>query len=228
MQYLGGKCKLSKHISLIIMEYLGDRTYVEPFVGGANVIDKISGYRIGGDIHPELIALLQELQNGWTPPTEITKEDYYRIKNDTTSPLYLKGFVGFSCSFGGKWWGGFAKNKRGDNYAESGSRVLVKQALNFKDIQFVNGSYLDLGIPPNSLIYCDPPYKGTTGYKNNIDYDIFWDWCRTKTKEGHTVFISEYNAPDDFECILEVKCKTVLDKNSQKERTEKLFKLKGK
>lgn len=128
---------------------------------------------IGNDIHPELIALLQELQKGYIPPTEITNEDYYRIKNDNTSPLYLKGFVGFLCSFGGKWWGGYAKNNKGDNYAERGSRVLVKQALNFKNIKFVNGSYLDLEIPPNSLIYCDPPYKGTTGYKNNIDYDIF-------------------------------------------------------
>ena len=24
----------------------------------------------------------------------------------------LTGFVGFGCSFGGKWWGGYAKDKR--------------------------------------------------------------------------------------------------------------------
>lgn len=43
MQYLGSKNKISKHILPILLEYLDDRTYVEPFVGGANMIDKIIG-----------------------------------------------------------------------------------------------------------------------------------------------------------------------------------------
>jgi len=38
---------------------------------------------------------------------------------------------------------------------------------------------------------------------NLRDYDFFWEWCRNKTKEGHKVFISEYNAPEDFKCIWE-------------------------
>ena len=47
------------------------------------------------------------------------------------------------------------------------------------------------------------------------------------TKKGHKIFVSEYNAPDDFECIWQKEVKTVLNKNSQDIRTEKLFKHKG-
>ena len=133
------------------------------------------------------------------------------------------GFVGFLCSFGGKWWGGYAANKKGDNYAERGSRVITKQASSLKEVEFICGNYLDLQIPDNSLIYCDPPYEGTTAYKNKFNHVVFWQWCRERVKEGHTVFISEYNAPDDFKCVKTVEHKPILDKNSQYKRVEKLF-----
>jgi DNA adenine methylase len=68
------------------------------------------------------------------------------------------------CSFGGKWWGGYATNSAGRNYAERGSRCLVKQVANLMDVEFINLNYLDMAIPQNSLIYCDPPYFGVTGY----------------------------------------------------------------
>jgi DNA adenine methylase len=46
-----------------------------------------------------------------------------------------------------------------------------------------------------------------------------------KSKEGHKVFISEYNAPNDFKCIWEKEVKTsgnrITDKNLT--ATEKLF-----
>jgi DNA adenine methylase len=196
-------------------------------VGGANMIDKVQGKRMGNDSHEFLIALLGALRDGYVPPTDISKELYYAIKlNPQEYAKELVGFVGFLCSFGGKWWGGYAFNKKGDNYAERGSRCLVKQAKFFDGIVFKSGSYLDLEIPKNSLIYCDPPYANTCKYKDDFNHDIFWDWCRTQTKKGHTVFISEYSAPNDFVCVREVQHKTILDKNSQYPRTEKLFRYK--
>lgn len=123
--------------------------------------------------------------------------------------------------------GGYAFNKKGDNYAERGSRCLVKQAKNLDGIVFKSGSYLELEIPENSLIYCDPPYANTCRYKDNFNHDIFWDWCRAQTKSGHTVFISEYYAPNDFVCVKEIQHKTILDKNSQYPRIEKLFRYKA-
>lgn len=63
--------------------------------------------------------------------------------------------------------------------------------------------YKEMVIPNNSLIYCDPPYKGTRPYigDNKIIHKEFWDWCRHKRNNGHLIFVSEYNAPSDFECI---------------------------
>ena len=226
MQYMGSKNRIAKHILPTMLEYRKEgQFWVEPFVGGANMIDKVTGNRIGADIHNYLIALLQALQAGYVPPTEVSKEQYYDIKSspEKYSPE-LVGFVGFLCSFGGKWWGGYAKDSRGDNYAERGSRVLTKQALKLKSINFVSCGYKNLIIPTNSLIYCDPPYEGTTKYRDNFNHLEFWQWCRDKVKEGHTVFISEYNAPNDFTCLKELEHKIILNKNSQyKKRVDKLF-----
>ena len=229
MQYMGSKNRIAKHIlPIMIAERKPDQWWVEPFVGGANMIDKVKGKRIGNDNHRYLIALHKALQSGYIPPTEIDKDMYYEIKsNQEKYSDELVGFVGFLCSFGGKWWGGYAANKKGNNYADRGSRVLTKQAKSFNGIVFKCGSYLEMDIPPNSLIYCDPPYEGTTAYKGGFNHGVFWQWCREKAAEGHIVFVSEYNAPVDFECVKEIEHKTILDKNRQYKRVEKLFRCKA-
>jgi len=226
---MGSKNRIAKHIlPIMLAERKPEQWWVEPFVGGANMIDKVEGKRMGNDSHEFLIALLVALRDGYIPPTDISKELYYAIKSKPQEyPKELVGFVGFLCSFGGKWWGGYAFNKEGVNYAERGSRCLVKQAKNFDGIVFKSGSYLALEIPENSLIYCDPPYANTCKYKDEILTTMYWDWCRTKTKSGHTVFISEYSAPNDFVCVKEIQHKTILDKNSQYPRIEKLFRYKA-
>ena len=43
MKYLGSKNKIAKYILPIMLENRGERTWVEPFVGGANTIDKVDG-----------------------------------------------------------------------------------------------------------------------------------------------------------------------------------------
>lgn len=223
---MGSKNKIAKYILPIMLAEKGDRTWVEPFVGGANMIDKIDGYRIGNDLHFYLISLLKALQNGFVPPTEITREFYYYIKSgEENFTPELIGFVGFLCSFGGKWWNGYAFNKKGDNYAERGSRVLVKQAENFKDVVFTCGSYLDLDIPDNSIIYCDPPYNNTTKYKDSFDSEKFYQWCRDMANKNHIVYVSEYDCPKDFTLVKTVEVKSTLNKNSQDIKFEKLFRL---
>ena len=61
MRYMGSKNRLSKELVPIINSYIttGTKGYIEPFVGGANIIDKINcDNKFGFDIHKELIALL--------------------------------------------------------------------------------------------------------------------------------------------------------------------------
>ena len=45
MKYLGSKAKLAKYIVPILQNYIyknNIKTYIEPFVGGFNIIDKIT------------------------------------------------------------------------------------------------------------------------------------------------------------------------------------------
>jgi len=227
MRYLGNKRKLAKHlIPIMLASRQEGQAWVEPFVGGANMIDKVGGIRIGNDSNRYLIALLKAVKNGWIPPTEISREFYYEIKAKKEDfPWELVGFVGFGCSFGGKWFGSYAINKNERNYARESSNSLVKQSKNIRDVTFSNTDYRELQIPANSLIYCDPPYFNTAKYKHEIDHNEFWQWCRDKKNEGHTVFISELDAPPDFECVLAVDVVSTLNKNKKQIRNEKLFTL---
>jgi len=226
MQYMGSKNRISKELKPFLERNLnGENWYIEPFVGGANMIDKINyDKRIGADFNEYLIEMWKALQGGWIPPSEITKEDYDYCKNNKDKDKKLSSFIGFLCSFGGKWFGGYAKNSKGDNYAERGSRILTKQVSSLEGVIFKNGSYSEMEIPSNSVIYCDPPYEGTTKYKDDFNHNEFWEWCRQKVNESNFVYVSEYNAPNDFICIWQKEVKTVLNKNDQtSKRVEKLF-----
>ena len=52
------------------------------------------------------------------------------------------------------------------------------------------------------------------------------------SNKGHKVFVSEYSAPDDFECVWEKQAKSSLSANGviggSKTSTEKLFTIKDK
>ena len=67
MKYVGSKNRLSKQLALIIQSYIdgmGERCngYWEPFVGGANMIDKIKCKdKYGTDKHKYLIVILSLL-----------------------------------------------------------------------------------------------------------------------------------------------------------------------
>ena len=156
------------------------------------------------------------------------REFYTEIRlNKNKFSKELVCFVGFLCSFGGKWFGGYASNSKNDNYAERGAKSLLKQVQNLKEVEFTDANYQDFIIPSNSIIYCDPPYANTTQYKDKFDSVKFWEWCRNKYKEGHEIFISEYSAPDDFECLIQIPISTKLNKNKDQPRIEKLFQPKG-
>lgn len=64
------------------------------------------------------------------------------------------------------------------------------------DLQVFSSDYQSVEIPHDSVVYCDPPYKGTAEYKDGgFDYPRFYDWLRTR---DFPVYISEYAMPDDF------------------------------
>ena len=229
MRYQGSKRRLAKHIFPIILENRKDnQLYVEPFVGGCNSIQHVEGRRWGNDSHFELIQMWKAVQSGWIPPTDVSESDYLQIKNN--QDLFdsaIVGFVGFGCSFGGKWWGGYARDSKGlRNYADESSRALIKQSKLIEDVEFTSMSYSDMMLEEESIIYCDPPYANTTKYKDSFDSEKFYEWCRQRSLDGHTVFVSEYAAPKDFKLVFEKEQSSALPSNtSSLIRTERLFKI---
>lgn len=240
MKYMGSKRRIAKYILPIINYYLSDvSAYVEPFVGGFNMMESVylpNGRMIASDYNKYLISLYRSLKTGWLPPEVISEELYGDIKMDKSAyPDELVGYVGFSLSFGGKWFGGYRRDKKGDNSREN-ELTQSRRALNeirrqvstpaFKKTEFFWDNYLTALIPTNSLVYCDPPYANTTKYNSGFDTEKFWDWIRTVSKEN-TVFVSEYSAPDDFMCVWSMPIANTLDTKGSKQSIEKLFKHKG-
>ena len=229
---MGSKNRIAKHIlPIILKDRKPDQWYVEPFVGGANMIDKVDGKRIGADINRYLVSLLKSLSEGWLPPKKITLGEYnYAKENYKSLDEHYVGYVAFQLSYGSMWFGSYRRDNEGKrDYSLEAYRNVVKQAPNLKDVEFILSSYKDLEIPYCSIIYCDPPYANTAKYKGNegdFNHEEFWQWCRDKKAEGHTIFISEYNAPEDFECVWKKEVNSSLTKDTgAKKATEKLFTL---
>ena len=77
MKYMGSKNRIAKHIlPIILKDRKENQYYVEPFVGGANMIDKVNGLRIGSDVNKYLIALWKGMQQNLDRPYIIDKELY--------------------------------------------------------------------------------------------------------------------------------------------------------
>lgn len=229
MRYQGGKSRIAKPLAQIITTTAGGADcFVSLFCGSCAVESKVQGFsrKILNDRHKYLIAMLQGVQNGYNLPENITPEEYRYIRDHKDEDPALAGFVGFGCSFGGKWFGGYARNATGTNYALQSKRSLLKDMATLQDAHFVCEDYRRVCIPPGAVIYADPPYNNTTGYSGErFDSAEFWRAMRLLADTGHTVFVSEQEAPPEIECIWEKPFTRTLDRNkgNQFTVTEKLF-----
>ena len=231
MIYMGSKNRIAKEIlPIILKDRKPNQCYIEPFVGGANLIDKVEGFRIGADLNPYVIEALKLIRdNPESLPDHVSEEMYQELK--TKKELNgVTGVIGFTMSFGGKWFAGFARNKVDGKeanelkFSRRAKNNALAQSPNLKDCLFINSSYQLLDIPKESIIYCDPPYENTESYKNkSFNHSEFWQWCRDKHREGHSVFVSEYNAPDDFICVWQKTLTTSFSTSESIKAVEKLF-----
>lgn len=229
MKYMGSKNRIARDILPIILKdrISEEQYYVEPFCGGCNLIDKVTGNRIASDINYFLIEMYQRIKRGWTPRNDYEEDEYKFIKENKEIYPHLTGYFGFALSYGDKWFGGWCRDKQGKrDYVKEAYSNMLKQIPNLKNIYFYNLSYEKLNIPNNSIIYCDIPYRDVTKYNCVFDYEKFYDWCRKMKKQGHQIFISEYNMPDDFICIWSKKIVSSLTQDTGSKRAiEKLFTL---
>lgn len=244
MKYIESKAKIAGDIVPILQDII-DRNnideYVEPFVGGFNIIDKIKcERRLGNDVDPlagELVetcldnpALLDLLH---TP----TRDEYYDVRDN---PEKYAGwyraaillFASYNARVHGGCYGATANTKGGTvrNYFEESKANFIRQLPNLHNILVGCCDYRALVFPKHKkvLIYCDPPYAEGIGYGQKFNTSEFWQWCRARARDGHIVVISEYAAPSDFTCIWARTTTTHLNNREKHSRVEKLFIFGGK
>lgn len=251
MKYMGSKSKISKYIVPIIQKAIydsGSHYYLEPFCGGCNVIDKIKcDKKFAYDLDKYLINLLIHVKEGGKLPDEMPKDLYDKLRkawyDGNKDKMYQHWLIGCACylaSYNGRDFTagyakpGYEKTPRGeryrDYYQEAKKNLLdqVEKPL-FQDILFGISNYKDLKELSGYVIYSDPPYEGVKQFANSKDvfnHMEFWETMR-RWSENNIVFISELQAPDDFECIWQQEVSRSIKATDKSRAVEKLFRYKG-
>ena len=103
-------------------------------------------------------------------------------------------------------------NRIAADFSEEQRQRLTIGSVDFSEVE----------IPSDSVIYCDPPYRGTEGYRKakGFNHDRFYDWALRQTVP---VFISEYAMPEDFVEVAAWRKVCSMSQYTHKETTEKLF-----
>lgn len=211
MQYFGGKSKISKSLAVVLNSITKGKSFVDLFCGACNVVEKITtaSSRIANDNNPYLIALLKAIQDGYEPPTHVTREQYNYVMSHLDENPALSGFIGIGCSFSGGWKNGYATNNRDHNYAICAYNTLLRQKQKLEGVTLTSCDYNKASIPVGAVVYCDPPYKGTTNkyYARKFDYDAFVEWVEAN-KGKYDIYISEYKEnvsswPTSYEVVWE-------------------------
>lgn len=181
------------------------------------------------DLHDRYLAIKHYFKNGGGTTDAVIRE-CKPLTNDHTKCRTWKESA--KC-------GGFQKKKRTaqwgvSEYGESLFRLIHQERHDRLPngggiIHTTHGDYQDVEILPNSVIYCDIPYRGTDDYEsgklNSFDYDRFYYWAERQTEP---TFISEYWMPEDrFECIQEFAHRSILSASANNLVCEKLFVPKG-
>lgn len=235
MMYQGGKTRIAAPIAEILERgpLLGHSLYVEPFLGSAAVFSRVAPHypqAVGADAMPDLVMLWQAVLDGWVPPEDLSLDEYQALRD--AEPSALRAFAGFPCSFGGKWFGGYARDPKSDrNFARTASRSIVRRGLSIgtsPDVEIVQADYRDLGdlMGPGTVVYCDPPYADTLAYAGAGAFDsaTFWRTANAWHDRGATVLVSEYTAPGGWVEVWSADrhVSTALD-NRGKRATDRLF-----
>lgn len=134
MRYLGSKKRVGPHLLPFILPHLKGRHYVEPFVGGGEMMAHIphdtAESRTGYDSSMWAIRALRMIRDRADElprdNAEFTKEMYEHIRanRDTLEDKQFAAYVLFACSFGGKFADSWSRLRRG---AISGKHKTVRQ-----------------------------------------------------------------------------------------------------
>lgn len=227
MKYLGGKQRIKKQLVDFMLPFaLRCDRIIEPFCGACAITEELAPRArkpyFASDAHAALITMWQAVQGGWIPPRSVSKEQAAWYKDNGPDNDPLTAFIGFGCRYSGVFNGGFVGrkpyhslnnigqriNRRGAivqlDFTMTASNAIRHSSTKIKQVKFTNCKYDDVVIEPNSFVYCDPPYAGTSGYSvGAFDHDKFWQWVRDQSTHS-LVLVSEYTAPDDFKSVHQI------------------------
>ena len=178
MRYQGGKSRIACQIAAEIERERESHTFVSLFCGTCSIESKVKGFDkvLCNDSHEYLIEMLKGVQNGYELPENISEEQYKYIREHKDEDKVLTGFVGFGCSFGGKWFGGYARNKTNTNYALQSKKSLHKGKYKMKcnncDFKNVDNSVIEL--VNGSTISIIDSKDVNRGYKSKSPYVCFY------------------------------------------------------
>lgn len=207
MQYQGGKSKYAKRIAEVINSYyVPGHCFYEPFVGGNSIAALVNFDHCQlSDVNRYIVAAWEALRAGFTP-FKFGKATYDHcstcVRNDTPSFIFTDAEIGYiilSGSFSGKWLGGFMPpNTPSRDYLREGIDSFMRAKIHPTTL-FRCGSYESQNYALPGVIYCDPPYAHTMGYRQvqGFNHAEFYDWAVTMSRT-HTVLISESSMPNDY------------------------------
>jgi DNA adenine methylase len=235
VKYHGGKARQGKHIVAAIAELEPAATcWVEPFVGGGSVAEQ-AAVQLGvpmllADAEPLVVAMWDEEGGAEFVPDLSVSDAEYRAGKVSGVVDRRHALIAFGCSFGGKKWGGYARNDRLNDYvraARNGWRRKFDR-IHSVDTVVVLSDYAALTVPDGAVVYCDPPYVGTTGYAGHgWDPERFYAWVEALSVRC-SVYVSEYAAPSHWVQVWEREHAASLSEDDNTRRvTERLFKVRA-
>lgn len=228
MMYLGGKGKIGRRLAEVMLADVGVKRFahvLELCAGGGNMTYRLAdraAHVTAVEAHKGLVEMHRSVQEGWVPPAVVTREEY-ATATDPTDPLHA--FIQFGCSYGGAWRAGYLENcppitrtmntQKGPqtlrlaarSWAAQASRVLVRARR--ANVTWVCGDALVCDIPSGvDVVYIDPPYEGTKGYRcvAPAEAGAWWRRAAQLTALGLSTYMSEANGPPDG-----VQARLVLD-----------------
>ena len=152
MKYMGSKARFANELLPIILKDRKEgQWYVEPFCGGCNMIDKVTGNRMACDNNPFLIAMWNGLvyDISFRPRMLIDKEYYSSMRDKYnkdkcgqflgTSEMAEIGWVGFMGSFNGRFFdGGYSGHNVGNrDYISEQIKNTSSQIPHLKGVVFL-------------------------------------------------------------------------------------------
>lgn len=215
MNYMGGKFRQGPVIVNYINEVIQpDQWYVEPFCGALWVPSRLDHPKmILSDISEALVNLWKFLQANpnFDLPDHVSEEEYTAIKKVRDPKDWRTAYYGYGLSFGARYFATFVKDEkdetrtpRAKTLKDSTNRKRNHVFAKGREVKIFNKSYKDLDIPPNSVVYCDPPYANREkvhDFDDEFNSEEFWDFVRKLVEEEHIVLVTEFEAPDDFSVL---------------------------